>query len=52
MKFFFDARWTRTDYHDGISRYTSGLLESFMAQNIPVTALICDKKQLDLLPKE
>ncbi len=51
MKLFFDARWTRTDYHDGISRYTSGLLEGFMRQNLPVTALICDIKQLELLPK-
>ena len=52
MKLFLDARWTRTDYHDGISRYTSGLLEGFKALNIPVTAIICDPKQLDLLPAE
>lgn len=51
MKLFFDARWTRTDYHDGISRYTSGLFEGFMAANLPVTALIHDKAQLKLLPK-
>lgn len=51
MKLIFDARWTRTDYHDGISRYTSGILEGFQAQNLPVTALICDTRQLDLLPK-
>ena len=50
MKLFFDARWTRTDYHDGISRYTSGLLEGFSQSNLPVTAIICDKKQLKLLP--
>ena len=50
MKLFFDARWTRTDYHDGISRYTSGLLEGFLKEKLPVTAIICDKKQLDLLP--
>lgn len=51
MNLFFDARWTRTDYHDGISRYTSGLLEGFLQENLPVTAIICDKKQLDLLPE-
>ena len=51
MKLFFDARWTRTDYHDGISRYTSGLLEGFMRNNLPVTAILCDKKQLALLPE-
>lgn len=50
MNLFFDARWTRTDYHDGISRYTSGLLEGFLENNLPVTAIICDVKQLDLLP--
>lgn len=50
MKLFVDARWTRTDYHDGISRYTSGLLEGFQAAKIPVTVLIHDKRQLELLP--
>ena len=51
MNFYFDARWTRTDYHDGISRYTSGLLEGFLALDLPVVALICDERQLTLLPK-
>jgi glycosyltransferase involved in cell wall biosynthesis len=52
MKLFFDGRWTRTDYHDGISRYTSGLLEGFQAAGIPVTVLIHDIRQLKLLPKD
>lgn len=51
MKLFFDARWTRTDYHDGISRYTSGLLEGFQQAGLPVTVLIHDPAQLGMLPK-
>lgn len=49
MKIIYDARWTRTDTHDGISRYGANLLEALAKQH-PVTMLICDKKQLKLLP--
>ncbi len=51
MKVYIDARWTRTDYYDGISRYTASLTEAF-AKIHPVTMLICDKRQLKLLPKD
>lgn len=50
MKLFFDARYIRTDFHDGISRY-SAELGSAIAKLTPVTFLICDKAQLKILPK-
>lgn len=52
MKIFIDARWVRTDYHDGISRYTAGVVQGFKDSNIPITILIHDKKQLNLLPSD
>ncbi|HEX4662174.1 MAG TPA: glycosyltransferase family 1 protein [Candidatus Saccharimonadales bacterium] len=50
MKIFFDARWTRTDHLDGISRYSCELLAAF-ARMQPVTMIICDERQLKLLPR-
>lgn len=55
---FFDARFTRTTHHDGISRYGSCLLAALLAAtreggpdaDIDVTAIISDEAQLDLLP--
>ena len=49
MKLFFDARYIRTDFHDGISRYSTELGNA-LAQITPVTFLICDKAQLKFLP--
>ncbi|WP_163513381.1 glycosyltransferase family 4 protein [Fodinicola acaciae] len=49
MKVFFDARWTRTDTHDGISRYGASLVEAFSRIH-PVTMIINDERQLALLP--
>lgn len=51
MKLVIDGRWVRTDYHDGISRYTAGLVEGFVAAGREVTVLICDEKQLAMLPE-
>jgi glycosyltransferase involved in cell wall biosynthesis len=51
MKLFFDARYTRTDYYDGISRYSASLIEALHNNGKDVTMLICDKNQLKLLPK-
>ena len=51
MKFFYDARFIRTDFHDGISRYSLSLLQALVKIQ-PVTAIICDRKQVDILPKE
>jgi glycosyltransferase involved in cell wall biosynthesis len=50
MKLFFDARYIRTDFHDGISRYSAELANA-VARQIPVTFLISDKRQLKFLPK-
>ncbi|RRO15401.1 glycosyltransferase family 1 protein [Saccharopolyspora rhizosphaerae] len=49
MKLVVDARWTRTDQHDGISRYGASLVEALHHLH-PVTMLIHDERQLDLLP--
>ena len=49
MKVVFDCRYTRIGVHDGISRYTAGLVAA-LGELHPVTMLINDKRQLDLLP--
>jgi glycosyltransferase involved in cell wall biosynthesis len=49
MKIIFDCRYTRLERHDGISRYTAGLVEAFSKLH-PVTMLISDKRQLTMLP--
>lgn len=50
MKLIIDARFTRTTHHDGISRFTSSLIEE-TAKIADVTMLINDLAQLRLLPK-
>ncbi|TFC48588.1 glycosyltransferase family 1 protein [Cryobacterium sp. TMT1-21] len=49
MRILFDCRYTRFDRHDGISRYTAGLVTE-LGKLHPVTMLINDHRQLDLLP--
>lgn len=49
MKVLFDCRYTRIGRHDGISRYTAGLVTA-LAKLHPVTMLISDHRQLELLP--
>ncbi|UXM89960.1 glycosyltransferase family 4 protein [Paenarthrobacter sp. JL.01a] len=49
MKIVIDARFTRTDHHDGISRYGSSLIAA-VSKIADVTMLISDKRQLALLP--
>ncbi|MCL2869928.1 glycosyltransferase family 4 protein [Candidatus Saccharibacteria bacterium] len=51
MKLFFDARFIRTDFHDGISRYSWSLANNLYALDPSVTFMIQDKAQLNLLPK-
>lgn len=51
MKIFFDARYTRTDYHDGISRY-SAELGNALAELDDVTFLICDDDQKKWFAKD
>ncbi|MET4780293.1 glycosyltransferase family 1 protein [Glaciihabitans sp. UYNi722] len=49
MKVIFDCRYTRFERHDGISRYTAGLVGAFSKLH-PVTMLISDARQLPMLP--
>ena len=49
MKIIFDCRYTRLGRHDGISRYGARLVEE-LAKLHPVTMLISDKRQLEMLP--
>lgn len=49
MKLVFDCRYTRLGRHDGISRYTAGVVEAFSRLH-PVTMLISDERQLEMLP--
>lgn len=51
MKLFFDARYTRTDYHDGISRY-SAELGNALAKLTPVTFLISEEGQKKWFPAD
>jgi glycosyltransferase involved in cell wall biosynthesis len=51
MKLFFDARYTRTDYHDGISRYSAELGNALLKLT-PVTFLISDEKQKQWFPAD
>lgn len=49
LRIVFDCRYTRTDRHDGISRYTAGLVTE-LSRLHPVTMLISDHRQLAMLP--
>ncbi|WP_426995876.1 glycosyltransferase family 4 protein [Pseudarthrobacter sp. N5] len=50
MKIVIDARFTRTDHHDGISRYGASLIAA-TAKIADVSMLISDTRQLALLPE-
>jgi glycosyltransferase involved in cell wall biosynthesis len=49
MRLLFDCRYTRLGRHDGISRFTAGLVGA-LAELTPVTMLISDERQLEMLP--
>jgi glycosyltransferase involved in cell wall biosynthesis len=49
VRIVFDCRYTRIDRHDGISRYTAGLVGE-LARLHPVIMLISDHRQLEMLP--
>jgi len=49
LRLFMDARYTRTDFHDGISRYGASLIAA-CAPLAEVTMVISDEAQLALLP--
>ncbi len=50
MRLFFDARYIRPDFHDGISRYSTEL-GAALASLTPITFIISDKRQLAKLPE-
>jgi glycosyltransferase involved in cell wall biosynthesis len=49
MRVFVDARWTRVDQIDGISRYGANLFGA-LHRLYPITMLIHDERQLRILP--
>lgn len=49
MKILIDARFTRLDHHDGISRYGASLIAA-TSKIAEVSMLISDERQLALLP--
>ena len=49
MRVAVDCRYVRADHHDGISRYTTGVVTA-LARRHPVTMLISDPRQLGKLP--
>jgi len=51
VKIVVDCRYVRVERHDGISRYTTGLVTA-LAQLHPVTMLISDRRQLAHLPDQ
>lgn len=51
MKLLYDARYIRTDFHDGISRYTTEL-GAALAKITEMTFIICDPAQIDFLPRK
>jgi glycosyltransferase involved in cell wall biosynthesis len=51
MKLFFDARYIRTDFHDGVSRYSTEL-GAALAKITDVTFLIWNDAQIQFLPKK
>ncbi|MFJ6677798.1 glycosyltransferase family 4 protein [Microbacterium sp. NPDC091382] len=54
MRLFFDARYIRTDFHDGISRYSAELAravsDAAASHRTEVTFLIHDERQRAFLP--
>jgi glycosyltransferase involved in cell wall biosynthesis len=49
MRIVFDCRYVRLDQHDGISRYTAGLVTE-LGRLHPLIMLISDHRQLTMLP--
>ncbi len=51
MKLFYDARYIRTDYHDGISRYSYELALA-LSKIHDVTFIVSSNEQAKMLPKD
>ncbi|WP_353827566.1 glycosyltransferase family 4 protein [Agromyces sp. SYSU T0242] len=49
MRIVVDCRYVRVGHHDGISRFTAGLVGE-LAERHPITMLISDRRQLAKLP--
>ena len=49
MKIVVDCRYTRIGQHDGISRFTAGIVTE-LAKRHPLTMLVSDHRQLEMLP--
>lgn len=49
-KIFFDARYIRPGFHDGISRFSANLFAA-VSRHTEITAIISDEAQLEKLPK-
>ena len=49
MKILFDCRYVRFPRHDGISRFSAGLVTA-LARLTPVTMIVSDERQLTMLP--
>lgn len=50
MKLFFDARFIRSDRHDGISRFSAELINS-LSELVGLTVLVSNPSQLTMLSK-
>jgi Glycosyltransferase len=50
MKFLFDARFIRTDHHDGVSLYSTSLARAVFNQKQDVVFLIFKDEQIKFLP--
>ncbi|RKE64344.1 glycosyltransferase family 1 protein [Microbacterium sp. AG238] len=55
MRLFFDARYIRTDFHDGISRFSHELAHAVFAaapaEDVEVTFIVHDPAQIAFLPE-
>lgn len=49
MRIVVDCRYVRIGYHDGISRFTAGIVTE-LGKRHPLTMLISDHRQLEMLP--
>jgi glycosyltransferase involved in cell wall biosynthesis len=49
VKLLFDCRYVRFPRHDGISRFSAGLVTA-LAKLTPVTMIVSDERQLTMLP--
>ncbi|WP_022892091.1 glycosyltransferase family 4 protein [Agromyces subbeticus] len=49
MRLVVDCRYTRIGQHDGISRFTAGIVTE-LGKRHPLTMLVSDHRQLDMLP--